>query len=78
MLVEWCCMCGYNGETMEHLLLHCSVVFELWSFVFGSFGFQWVLPEKVNDLCWFLLNYQLFQKFKLLEYSKFNHLTIQF
>ena len=57
MLVEWCCMCGYNGETMEHLLLHCSVAFELWSFVFGSFGFQWVLPEKVNDLCWFLLNY---------------------
>ena len=25
-----------------------------------------------------LLNYQLFQKFKLLEYNKFNHLTKYF
>ena len=46
----WCCMCHYSGETVEHLLLHCSVAFMLWSFLFRSFGFHWVLLEMVIEL----------------------------
>ena len=37
-LVGWCCMCRCNGEMVDHLLLHCSIAFELWSFAFTSFG----------------------------------------
>ena len=51
-MVSWCCMCRCNGETKVHLLIHCSVAFDLWSHVFQMFGIQWVLPEKVLDsLC---------------------------
>ena len=37
-LVGWCCMCRCNGEMVDHLLLHCSIAFELWNFAFRSFG----------------------------------------
>ena len=43
-------MCRCSGEMVDHLLLHCSVAFELWSFIFRSFGIQLVLPGKVVEL----------------------------
>ena len=42
-------MCHSNGETVDHLLLHCGKVYRLWSLVFRSFGFSWVLPRSVAD-----------------------------
>jgi hypothetical protein len=39
------CMCRSAGETVDHLFLYCRVVRELWSFVFRSFGIDWVLPN---------------------------------
>jgi hypothetical protein len=48
-LARWCCMCRHR-KTVDHLLLHCSVVSELWSFVFHSFGIQWVLAGRVVEL----------------------------
>ena len=35
---------------MGHLLIRSSVEFELWSYVFRSFGIQSVLPAKFFDL----------------------------
>ena len=49
-MVSWCCMYHCSGETVDHLLIHCSVAFELLSFTFRRFGIQWVLPEKILDL----------------------------
>ena len=43
ILTSWCCMCCCGGETADHLLLHCSVAAALWSWVFQSFGVQWVI-----------------------------------
>ena len=37
-MVSSCCMCLCSGETVDHLLIHCSVAFELGSFVFRTFG----------------------------------------
>ncbi len=34
---------------MDHIFLHCTVAWDLWSFVFSSFGINWVLV-KVIDL----------------------------
>jgi hypothetical protein len=39
-----------DGETVDHLLLHCSAVEVLWSFVSNSFHIHWVLPRRVVDL----------------------------
>ena len=45
--VDWCIMCWCNGETVDHLLLHCGKTNRLWSLVFRSFGISWVLPRSV-------------------------------
>ena len=47
--VDWCIMCCCNGETEDHLLLHCGKAYRLWSLMFRSFGFSWVLPRSVTD-----------------------------
>jgi hypothetical protein len=39
-----------NEEMVDHLFLHCPRVAALWSYVFHSFGVQWVLPGRVLDL----------------------------
>jgi hypothetical protein len=49
-LTIWCCMCCSNGETVDHLLLHCPVVAVLWSWIFQAFGVHWVLSGTVADL----------------------------
>ena len=40
MVLDWCYMCKRCGESMDHLLLHCSIAWELWSMVFCLFGIQ--------------------------------------
>ena len=45
---RWKCRCG--GESLDHLLIHCSMASILWNFAFCSFGIQWVLPKRVVDL----------------------------
>ena len=32
-------MCRCNEESVDHLLLHCPAAFDLWCFVFQSFGY---------------------------------------
>ena len=47
-------MCKSSGETVNHLLLHCPIAWELWSMVLILFGTIWVMPWGVVDLlsCW--------------------------
>ena len=49
-IVDWCCMCRYSGETMDHLLIHCEKAYQLWCFVLRAFGKSWVFTRKVIDL----------------------------
>ena len=52
-LANQCCKC-YNGESVNHLLLHCPVVHSLWVFMLQVFGVQWVMLGSVAGLlfCW--------------------------
>jgi hypothetical protein len=43
-------MCKRCGETVDHLLLHCTVAQELWSLVFSMFEIHWVMPKRVADV----------------------------
>ena len=54
ILVSWCYMCKADGESVDHLLLHCSYAKELWDMIFVFFGIHWVMPRHVIDLfdCW--------------------------
>ena len=38
-------MCKSNGESVDHLFLHCPVAMDLWSMVLGLFGVSWVMPQ---------------------------------
>jgi exonuclease III len=54
IILDWCCMCKSSGESVNHLLVHCPVAWELWSMVLVMFGKNWVMPRAVVDLlsCW--------------------------
>ena len=53
-LVNRCCMCCCNKETVDHLLLHCPVAHSLWVRMLQVFGIQWVMPGSMESLvsCW--------------------------
>ena len=54
ILVNWCCMCKVAGESVDHLLLHCTYAREIWDMIFVLFGVHWVMPRSVMALfdCW--------------------------
>jgi hypothetical protein len=54
IIVDKCCLCKRDGESVDHLLIHCDVVSTLWNAIFNRFGMPWVMPRRVIDLfaCW--------------------------
>ena len=44
-ILDWCYMCKSNIESVDHLLLHCPIVFEMWSMVFTLFGIYWTMLD---------------------------------
>ena len=60
-LAGWCCICQCSGEMVVYLLLHCDVVYVLWSAVFRVFGVHWVLLKMIAYLLfgwknWFVMH----------------------
>ena len=53
-LANRCCMCCYSWECVDHLLIHCPVVYSLLVLMLQAFDIQWVLPSSVDRLlfCW--------------------------
>ena len=52
VLVNRCCMCCLDAETVDHLLLHCPVATQLWSLVLAEFEMQWVQASSVLEILW--------------------------
>lgn len=52
-LIDWCYLCKSDGESVDHVLLHCSVARGLWSYVLCMLN-SWVMPRRVVDVlrCW--------------------------
>ena len=50
IVLDWCYMCQRCGKSVDHLLLHWPIAYELWSLVFCLFGLHWVMPLKVVEL----------------------------
>ena len=48
--MDWCIMCHHCEDTVDHLLLHCEIANQLWSFVFITFGLSWVISRSIPDL----------------------------
>jgi hypothetical protein len=47
-------MCKVDGESVDHLFLHCALPRDLLTMVFSLPGIQWAMPRRVVDLlaCW--------------------------
>ena len=44
------CVYKRDGETTDHLLLHCPVAREMRNMVFSLFEIKWVMPIGVGEL----------------------------
>ena len=55
ILVNRCCLCCSNTESVDHLLLLCPIAHSLWMYMLRLFGIEWVMPGSVVDLlfCWY-------------------------
>ena len=53
-ILDWCYMCKCNGESVDHVFLHCPIAMDLRFMVLGIFGVSWVMPNPVVGLltCW--------------------------
>lgn len=45
-----CKFCGECVESINHSLLHCHLVWNIWCKVLGWWGIQWVIPPSFPDL----------------------------
>ena len=54
-MVNRCCMCCCNEESVDHLLISCLVAHSLWMYMLRLFGIDWVMLGFVIDLffCWY-------------------------
>ena len=48
-LANRCFLCGKDEETIDHLLLHCSMARLQWDFLLAIFGVNWVFPKSVSE-----------------------------
>jgi hypothetical protein len=46
VVVNRCWLCESNGESVDHLLLHCGAAKALWNAFFSRFGLCWVMPSR--------------------------------
>ncbi|RVW16200.1 putative ribonuclease H protein [Vitis vinifera] len=47
---QWCILCKGNGESIDHLFLHCPVTIGLWHRLFNLVGVIWVPPRSIEDM----------------------------
>ena len=50
LILDWCCMCKRNGESVDHLLILFPHASDLWSMVFTLFGIYWVMPKMLKTV----------------------------
>ena len=49
ILVNCCCMCCCNGESVDFLLISCPIAHFLWMYMLRLFGIDWVMLDSVAD-----------------------------
>lgn len=49
-VIKWCYMCRSDGETYDHLFIHCDCVRWLWNNILASQHIDWVLPRCIEDV----------------------------
>ena len=47
---QWCIICRGDGESIDHLFLHCPFTMWLWHKLFNLARIAWVSPRSIEDL----------------------------
>ncbi|RVW41560.1 putative ribonuclease H protein [Vitis vinifera] len=47
---QWCILCKGNGESIDHLFLHCPVTIGLWHRMFNLVGLVWIPLRSLEDM----------------------------
>jgi hypothetical protein len=50
IVVNRCWLCESDGESVDHLLLHCGAASALWNAFFAWFGLCWVMASSVKEV----------------------------
>lgn len=45
-----CVFCKFEVETMNHVLLHCHLIWEVWFEIVNWWNLSWCIPGSVDDL----------------------------
>ena len=45
-----CFLCACEAESVDHILIHCTVARVLWDLVLGLVGVKWVFPNTVKEV----------------------------
>ena len=49
-LANKCPFYGKEEESLEHILIHCPLIWGLWAALFATFAINWICPYLVKDL----------------------------
>ena len=49
-LASRCPFCGEKEKVMEHIIIHCPKIWEVWTAIFSMPKGGWVFPYSVQDL----------------------------
>lgn len=50
ILTNICNLCKKDGESMDHILMHCPFSWEVWFEILRDFGVRWVCPRDLKSL----------------------------
>lgn len=45
-----CLLCYGDGESIDHILIHCPFTVDIWNAMLQGFNMRWVFPRQVNSL----------------------------
>ena len=57
-----CIFCHKAIESVDHILLHCPFVWQIWSAIALWWGFQWAMPSSIEGLLLWWLGWKFKKK----------------
>ncbi|XP_028074331.1 uncharacterized protein LOC114276709 [Camellia sinensis] len=60
-----CIFCQEARESLDHVMLHCSFTWKIWSAIIDWWGIQWVIPKSIEGLLIWWLGWKFRKKVNL-------------
>lgn len=49
-ILDVCVMCRKGGEKIDHLFIHCEVVYLIWCHFINKCGLSWCNPNAISEM----------------------------